>query len=124
MKIIKVSGATPLQLNYLVAKCQNLDFAISEPQRNGKRYILLFYYSNEDGCVDGRIYCPSTLWGDSGPIIENCGIGISLTSKGWVAMHVNPHVKLMHGPTPLIAAMRCYVVSKFGERVEIPEELI
>lgn len=27
------------------------------------------------------------------------------------------------GPAPLIAAMRCYVASKLGEEVEIPEEL-
>jgi hypothetical protein len=26
-------------------------------------------------------------------------------------------------PTPLIAAMRCYVASKLGDTVEIPEEL-
>jgi hypothetical protein len=28
------------------------------------------------------------------------------------------------GPTPLIAAMRCYVASKLGDTVEIPEELL
>ena len=28
------------------------------------------------------------------------------------------------GPTPLIAAMRCYVASKLGEEVEIPGELL
>jgi hypothetical protein len=28
-----------------------------------------------------------------------------------------------HGPTPLIAAMRCYVQSKLGDEVEAPEEL-
>jgi len=27
------------------------------------------------------------------------------------------------GPTPLIAAMRCYVASKLGDEVEIPQEL-
>lgn len=27
------------------------------------------------------------------------------------------------GPTPLIAAMRCYVASKLGDNVEIPEKL-
>ncbi|TAL65831.1 MAG: DUF2591 domain-containing protein [Burkholderiaceae bacterium] len=27
-------------------------------------------------------------------------------------------------PTPLIAAMRCYVASKFGESVQVPEELL
>jgi len=28
------------------------------------------------------------------------------------------------GPTPLIAAMRCFVASKLGDRVEIPQELV
>jgi hypothetical protein len=27
------------------------------------------------------------------------------------------------GPSPLIAAMRCYVASKFGDEVEILEEI-
>lgn len=27
------------------------------------------------------------------------------------------------GPHPLIAAMRCYVASKLGDEVEIPEKL-
>jgi hypothetical protein len=27
------------------------------------------------------------------------------------------------GPTPLIAAMRCYVASKMGDNIDIPEEL-
>jgi hypothetical protein len=29
----------------------------------------------------------------------------------------------MYGPTPLIAAMRCYVEAKLGDEVEIPKEL-
>ena len=28
-----------------------------------------------------------------------------------------------HGPTPLIAAMRCYVASKLGDEVDVPDEL-
>jgi hypothetical protein len=28
------------------------------------------------------------------------------------------------GPTPLIAAMRCYVASKLGDTVQIPRELV
>jgi hypothetical protein len=28
------------------------------------------------------------------------------------------------GDTPLIAAMRCYVASKLGEEIDIPEELL
>ena len=28
------------------------------------------------------------------------------------------------GPTPLIAAMRCYVASKLGDEVNVPEDLL
>jgi hypothetical protein len=28
-----------------------------------------------------------------------------------------------YGPTPLIAAMRCYVASKMGDEIELPEEV-
>jgi hypothetical protein len=28
-----------------------------------------------------------------------------------------------YGPTPLIAAMRCYVASRLGDEVDVPEEL-
>ena len=35
----------------------------------------------------------------------------------------NIDVDCMTGPSPLIAAMRCYVASKLGDNVEIPEGL-
>jgi hypothetical protein len=40
----------------------------------------------------------------------------------------NPAQRFKHniqtdGPTPLIAAMRCYVASKLGDEIDIPEEL-
>jgi hypothetical protein len=28
-----------------------------------------------------------------------------------------------YGPTPLIAAMRCYVASKLGDEIDLPKEL-
>jgi hypothetical protein len=31
---------------------------------------------------------------------------------------------LAYGPSPLIAAMRCYVASKLGAEVEVPDELV
>ena len=30
----------------------------------------------------------------------------------------------MRAATPLVAAMRCYVVSKLGDEVDVPDELI
>lgn len=35
-----------------------------------------------------------------------------------------PQQDVIYGPTPLIAAMRCYVASKLGDEVDVPEELL
>ena len=63
----------------------------------------------------------STDWAQGGPIIEREGIDLSRAGSGWWA--VNSPLPIQSGPTPLIAAMRCYVASKLGDTVEIPEEL-
>jgi hypothetical protein len=65
-----------------------------------------------------------------GPIIER--EGISTVQEGdsspWVGSIYNYDEQDWHlhtpGPTPLIAAARCYVTSKLGDTVEVPEELI
>ena len=44
-----------------------------------------------------------------------------LPEHGWMAGIIN--TAQAYGPTPLIAAMRCYVASKLGDEVNIPEEL-
>lgn len=74
----------------------------------------------------------STNWAQAGPIIEREEIGIRVNrpcSKGreWEAA---PSItakgaggKYGYGPTPLIAAMRCYVASKIGDEVDVPEDL-
>ena len=66
----------------------------------------------------------STNWSHGGPIIEREGIATRENgdSDDWYACkRWDNHGKF--GPTPLIAAMRCYVASKLGDDVEIPEEL-
>ena len=68
----------------------------------------------------------STDWSQGGPIIEWENIDlISPTPSDplWQAMQW----RFAHGakgPTPLIAGMRCFVASKLGDEVEIPEELL
>lgn len=65
----------------------------------------------------------STDWSQGGPIIEREKIEIRPSSSdGWFGSIHNVWM-FMPGPTPLIAAMRCYVVSKLGDEIEIPEEL-
>jgi hypothetical protein len=42
--------------------------------------------------------------------------GTTVRWKGWGA-------KVQTGPTPLVAAMRCYVAEKLGDVVDIPDQL-
>ena len=55
----------------------------------------------------------SVDWQQGGPIIEREKMGVFPTHDGWAA-------GMQSGPTPLIAAMRCYVASQLGDEVEVP----
>lgn len=78
-------------------------------------------------------YTPSTNWAQAGPIIEReiIDIGADVIDgkvDRWGAMHAgaptdNSIEWAQFGPTPLVAAMRCYVASKLGDEVELPEDL-
>ena len=63
----------------------------------------------------------STQWVLGGPIIEREKLTIEWTGEDWMAFI--RHDEEFFGPTPLIAAMRCYVSSKLGDEIEVPEEL-
>jgi hypothetical protein len=69
-------------------------------------------------------------WAQGGPIIEREGIGFrrgysdESGFNGWVAQRWAQDTTVFEeGPTPLIAAMRCYVASELGGEVDVPEEL-
>lgn len=68
----------------------------------------------------------SSSWQQAGPIIERENIDLASPNPidpSWCAMQWRFHHG-MKGPTPLIAAMRCYVAAKLREEIEIPEGLI
>jgi hypothetical protein len=103
---MKTSELTGAALDWAVAKC-------------------------EEGIWDkpiahGFIYRPSSAWSQGGPIIEREGITVSdgspVTGLEWMACD-RGSTHIQHGPTYLIAAMRCYVASKLGDEVNVPEEL-
>lgn len=67
----------------------------------------------------------STSWQDAGPIIEREGVLFTRTNDGemyhaWI-VRLNASAT---GPTHLTAAMRCFVASRLGDEVDVPEELI
>ena len=85
----------------------------------------------EECCDDPNTPMFSASWAQGGPIIEREKISIEhMTGAGdagadvWVATRIeHPAFSEEQGPTPLIAAMRCFVASKLGDEVEIPDEL-
>ena len=91
-----------------------LDWAVAKAERRTLDYFR-------------GIYKPSTDWAQGGPIIERLGIILTtvtaIKSWHWLAGFSFPSKALSYGPTPLIAAMRCYVASKLGDEIELPEEL-
>ena len=75
--------------------------------------------------IEGHERAYSTDWAHGGPIIEQEGISVWVFDDvTWKAE--NPFVGaecVYEGPTPLVAAMRCFVASRMGDTIEIPEGL-
>ena len=79
---------------------------------------------------DGLIFAPSTNWLHGGPIIEREKITVECHGEEWLAFKLGVDYyaegspdEFPCGPTPLIAAMRCFVASRLGDTIDIPEEL-
>ena len=72
----------------------------------------------------------STDWSQGGPIIEREGINLMFShpdssyAQHGVMCIAHRNGKYLEGPTPLIAAMRCFVASRLGDEVDVPEELM
>jgi hypothetical protein len=67
----------------------------------------------------------STDWSQGGPIIDKEDIDtVKVGVKQWRGRIEGGNPVSGYGPTPLIAAMRCYVASKLGDDINIPEELL
>lgn len=74
-------------------------------------------------------YRPSTDWFQGGAVIEREGIALSpsshATQRFWYASQDKGDSRQFAvGPTPLIAAMRCYVIANLGGTVEVPKGLL
>lgn len=110
---IKASELTSPALDWAVAKCE------------GMSDDMLNDFDEGDWIYSGsRRY--STNWAQGGPIIEREKIELSRSpNNGSITWFANGSTFGCDelGPTPLIAAMRCFCCSKLGDVVDIPEEL-
>ena len=132
--LVKTSELTGAALNWLVAKCEGFKYVHASPAWKNKHGACgsaqVMVSNKKDECYD---FAPSTNWAQGGPIIEREGINLEVHEGG----HTRASFSKMrmafdgqskryhhqHGPTPLIAAMRCFVASKMGETIDIPDEL-
>ena len=68
-------------------------------------------------------YRPSENWSQGGPLIEQALLVVSPDPKyGWQCRAYMDTITYK-GSTPLMAAMRCYVVQSVGDEIDIPEEV-
>ena len=117
---IKVSEATNTQLDWLVSEVQGTNNGpLLTYEGNGRKWIV-----TEGGFTVDY----ATNWSQGGPIIERERIELLLSFEGHTRAILNRFDLTVkpteqHGPTPLIAAMRCYVMSKLGDEVEVPDDL-
>jgi hypothetical protein len=107
---IKTSELKDAFLDWAVAWAENITI---------KHFSGVFYL------LDGDEWNPTRNWSQGGPIIEREGINIIQSGSWFAEMDADHSGGVIHaeGGTPLIAAMRCYVSSKLGDEVDVPEEL-
>lgn len=123
---IKTADLTGAALDWAVAKCEGFESfefwhtgAVTTRQENGLTITHKY----------------STDWAQGGPIIEREKLCVGYRHQldpvyvplldpatvCWARTTAGGYLNC--GPTPLIAAMRCFVASKLGAEVEVPEEL-
>lgn len=119
VKILELDGAL---LDWAVAQCEKLD---------GEIVAGLFHVDTD---YDWYPYSPSTNWEYAGPIIERekLTVGFDEVNGQWLCESMDYHPGA--GPTPLLAAMRAYVVLRHypSDReyvdeeftIEVPEEIM
>lgn len=116
---VEVSEATLLQLNWMVSQAESVAVVIRCWTSDGKTFLC-----NTPGQFsDEAVWCPSEDWSQGGPIIERERVDLFHyhATNQWGAQIIQFE---QFGPTPLIAAMRCFVASKLGDEVDVPEELL
>jgi len=109
---MKTSELTDVALDWAVTKCMGYNHDVSPNSKWG-------------------MWGWATDWAQGGPIIEREGIQLAYrVGVNWTATRVEgssvcevdvPYNQ--RGSAQLIAAMRCYVMSQYGDEIEIPDEL-
>ena len=137
---IKTSELTDAALDWAVANCWYSDRRVELTE--GKTGVRVLRDPTYDGSEYSHwfVFFGSTDWSQAGPIIEREDISFRKYHRPDSEAHGTYYARICResgtmvgwykttghqqtGPTPLIAAMRCYVASKLGNTIDIPQEL-
>lgn len=136
---IKTAELTGAALDWAVAKCEGMYLG---DQGEGQ----IGYYDKEGRALAGTDWWrPSSFWSQGGPICEREAIAARRHSGGtwyamrsadlgdgegarwslfrWISMNKQKQIRFT-GPTELVARLRCYVASRMGDEIDVPEELV
>ena len=107
---MKTAELTGKALDWAVAKCEGI--------------------CTEAFLEDVEYYTPSSDWLEGGPIIEREALDVNCYTMNFPSCeHTwevrDPYWEHSHiSQSLLVAAMRCYVASKLGDEIDVPNELI
>ena len=114
---MKTSELIGKPLNWAVAKCVNPTYGMVRTHQDNKDSWHVTLHGETGN------YAPSTNWAQGGPILERERIQFRSEQNIQYRAFIGLYGADATGPTHLIAAMRCYVASKLGDEVDVPEEL-
>jgi hypothetical protein len=109
MKVSELEGG---KLDYWVARAEGMDHETATFRTAQDKH---------------RPFTPSSSWADGGPIIESEDYCLPRINTNVGALHHGGYASstpggfCFYGNTPLIASMRAYVATRFGE--EVPDEI-
>ena len=134
---IKTVDLVGLALDWAVAKCEDKLWLAYENALFNETVLPARPSEYLRDNFFGPEFSPSTNWAQGGPIIEReitklfKNVGGTHTAQ---IRHEETHSLISRnvlagwtnasGPTPLIAAMRCYVASKLGDAIDILDDLV
>ena len=103
-----------------------LAYAVAQTTPDLMQVGLCFYIRDAES-GERVLFNPAENWSQGGPIIDQM---MRLSTENSTYMG-ECYFELFDGernltgvgPTPLVAAMRCYCASKLGDEVDVPEEL-
>ena len=123
---IKTSELIDVALDWAVAKCEG--HALPPfPGRSGIKECWI-----NVSPAGHEVFAPSTDGSQGVPIIEREGIQWINNGRSdragkpykWLATKdFSDPLRNFYGPTILVACLRCYVASRLGDEVDVPEEL-